>query len=307
MSVSKKMAFSGSWYPADPKECKAAISSFLKEKEGPATGHYLGGIVPHAGWFFSGSIACRVIASLSSADPVDLVVLFGGHLRSADRALVLASGSVETPLGNIQVAEDVVVHMIARVNDQMNDQVNDRMNDRMNNVEGQKTDILKLTPDQFPDENTLELQYPFIKHFFPDARIVVCCVPPSEQAMDIGRATIDAAVQVSKNVRVIGSTDMTHYGPNFGLTHAGSGQKAVEWVKNQNDRQAIDAMVQLDEQQIIQQGLSNQNMCCSGAAAATVAACKANGAVKAKELDYATSFEKSAGSSFVGYAGILYS
>jgi len=299
MSVSKKMAFSGSWYPADSEECKTAISSFLKEKEGPATGLFLGGIVPHAGWFFSGSIACRVIASLASSDPVDLVVLFGGHLRPADRALVLSSGSVETPLGEIQVAEDVVDQMIARVND--------LLVDRSYDIEGQKTNVLKQTPDQFPDENTLELQYPFIKHFFPDARIVVCCVPPSEQAMDIGQATIDAAVQVSKNVRVIGSTDMTHYGPNFGLTHAGSGQKAVEWVKNQNDRQAIDAMVQLDEQQIIQQGLSNQNMCCSGAAAATVAACKANGAVKAKELDYATSFEKSAGSSFVGYAGILYS
>jgi AmmeMemoRadiSam system protein B len=100
---------------------------------------------------------------------------------------------------------------------------------------------------------------------------------------------------------------MTHYGPDFGFTRAGAGKKAVEWVKNENDKDAIQAMIKMDESTIISQGLENKNMCCAGAVAATVAACKKLGAVKAIELDYATSFDKSASDSFVGYAGILYS
>ncbi len=59
--------------------------------------------------------------------------------------------------------------------------------------------------------------------------------------------------------------------------------------------------------QILSQGLENKNMCCAGAAAATATACKKLGAANAKEFDYTTSFDKSGGSSFVGYSGILYS
>ena len=66
-------------------------------------------------------------------------------------------------------------------------------------------------------------------------------------------------------------------------------------------------MMEMDESRIIAQGLENKSMCCAGAAAATASACKKLGAVKSIELDYATSFDKSGGASFVGYSGILYS
>jgi hypothetical protein len=68
----------------------------------------------------------------------------------------------------------------------------------------------------------------------------------------------------------------------------------------------VDAMLKMDAQKIINEGLDHKNMCCPGAAAATVAACKKMGAARSVELDYATSFERSASDSFVGYSGILY-
>ncbi|MFH2061104.1 MAG: AmmeMemoRadiSam system protein B [Pseudomonadota bacterium] len=291
MAVYKKMAFAGSWYPVNADECKASISSFLTQKKGPLSGSFLGGIVPHAGWFFSGSIACRVIASLVSSIPVDLVVLFGGHMHPLAQPFVLSHGAVQTPLGDILVPEAIV---------------EDLVNDLVRRLD-KKCDILKKTPGQFPDENTLELQYPFIKYFFPEAKIIACCVPPSDAAITIGRAVGELAKGSSKNIKVIGSTDMTHYGPNFGFTPSGIGPKSVEWVKNENDKQAICALIEMEPETIIAQGLDYKNMCCAGAAAATVAACKANGAVSAVKLDYATSYEKSADTSFVGYSGILYS
>jgi len=99
---------------------------------------------------------------------------------------------------------------------------------------------------------------------------------------------------------------MTHYGPDFGFSPAGLGEKAVEWVATVNDKNAIAVMKQMDTDKIIAQGLIHKNMCCPGAAAAAVAACKKKGAVKAIKLDYATSFERSRSDSFVGYAGLVY-
>lgn len=280
--TTKAMAFAGSWYPDDSDACKASILEFLNEKDGPLPGNYIGGIVPHAGWFYSGSIACRVIASLGKPDDVDLVILFGGHMHPSQQPLIMSEGGVETPFGNIKICEEIV-GKIAGVYD---------------------GDFIPAA--RFPDENTLELQYPFIKYFYPDAEIFICCVPPSSIASKIGKDIVFEAEKLSRKVRMIGSTDMSHYGPNFGFTPKGNGAEAVQWVKEENDQNAIEAMAGMDPEQIIYQGLTNKNMCCSGAAAATAVACKTSGAASSVTLDYATSYEKSGGSSFVGYSGILY-
>lgn len=278
----KKMAFCGSWYPATARECESSIEKFLKEKQGPLTGNFIGGIVPHAGWYYSGSISCRVIASLQSDEKVDTIVLFGAHMHRQSEPFILSHGAVETPFGDIDVDTELA----------------DKICDAVS--------IRKRSPSKFPDENTLELQNPFIRYFFPKAKIVIMGVAPSFFASIIGAMAVGEAKRLSRNIRIIGSTDMTHYGPDFGFTNEGSGEIAHEWVKNKNDRAAIEAMVMMEEEKIISEGLSHKNMCCPGAAAATAAAVKKLGAVKAVEIDYATSFEKSASPSFVGYAGILY-
>ena len=276
------MAFAGSWYPATSNECEASIQGFLKEKPGAFHGHFAGGIVPHAGWYYSGSIACRVIASLQGDEKIDTIILFGAHMHEQSEPFILTQGEVQTPFGQIEVDNELTDKVIAGIS------------------------IRKRPPHKFPDDNTFELQYPFIKYFYPNAKIMVCGVAPTSLADIIGSIAAQEAKNLSRNVRIIGSTDMTHYGPDFGFTPAGAGEKAVEWVKNKNDGKAIQALLKMDTSAIVEQGLENKNMCCSGAAAASVAACKKYGAVRAVELDYATSFEKSASASFVGYAGILY-
>jgi AmmeMemoRadiSam system protein B len=59
----KKAAFAGTWYPDSAHACQQAIQTFLKETLPPDKGRVVAGIVPHAGWVFSGSIACRTIAA----------------------------------------------------------------------------------------------------------------------------------------------------------------------------------------------------------------------------------------------------
>jgi AmmeMemoRadiSam system protein B len=283
----KKMAFAGSWYPADAKECEASIKNFLNEENKTISRCCAGAIVPHAGWYYSGSLACGAIACLAGTDgrpdsAIDTVFVFGAHMHPQSEPFILADGAVETPFGDIEVDTELVERICAGI-------------------------TLRQRPvSGFPDDNTLELQYPFIRYFFPEAKIVVIGIAPSFFAPIAGSMAVSEAERLSRNIRVIGSTDMTHYGPDFGFTPAGTGKNAVEWVKNENDRPAIDAMLAMDEENIISHGLNHKSMCCPGAAASVSAACKKLGAVKPVEFGYATSFEKTASTSFVGYAAVVY-
>ena len=46
--------FAGSWYPSSSSACEREIKSFLKEEQikVPSSTKLVGGIVPHAGWYF---------------------------------------------------------------------------------------------------------------------------------------------------------------------------------------------------------------------------------------------------------------
>jgi AmmeMemoRadiSam system protein B len=162
------------------------------------------------------------------------------------------------------------------------------------------------TPARFTEDNTIELQLPFVKYFFPDAAIVAMGVPPTRESLAIGGAVVEAAGRLGLSVKVIGSTDLTHYGENYGLASHGSGPEAVAWVRQENDRRVIEAMLGLDPERVIDEALKNRNACCPGAAATAIQAGKHLGATVAESITYATSYDRSPGESFVGYVGIVF-
>jgi AmmeMemoRadiSam system protein B len=280
----RKAMFAGSWYPADASDCEKEIQHFLHERKSiPApAGKLVGGIVPHAGWFFSGSIACNIIHFLQDEDQPDVLAIFGMHLHPDSSCFIMKEGAYQTPFGELPVAEELAAELTGRFSF---------------NVE---------TPSRFSQDNTVELQLPFIKYFFPNVRIVAMGVPPAKSSLAIGTAVVEIARRLGLKIKVIGSTDLTHYGYNYGFVSKGTGKKAVDWVRNENDRRVIEAMLALDPERIIREGLENQNACCAGAAATAIAAGKQLGAQKAEKIVYATSYDKSPGDSFVGYVGIVF-
>jgi len=280
----RRSVFSGSWYPADPQACEAQINAFLNEGQDQSINiaNPVGGIVPHAGWYFSGNIACNVIHKLSAEASPDVVVVFGMHLHSGSARIIMPEGSWETPFGPLAVDSTLANALTARFSFQTE------------------------TTTRFHQDNTIELQLPFIKYFKGDAQVVAMGVPPVEQSLAVARAVVEIAREQDRKIVVIGSTDLTHYGPNYGFTAKGRGDEAVQWVRNENDRRVIDAMLRMDPEAVMREGLSHDNACCSGAAAAAIAAGKAMGAEKAEELAYASSYDKSPGDSFVGYVGVVF-
>ncbi len=280
----RESVFSGSWYPSDKKACEDQIRQFLEagKNQSVAVANPVGGIVPHAGWFFSGSIACNVIHRLAQAASPDVVVVFGMHLHGGSPRTIMPEGEWETPFGPIAVDTALAGELTRRYAFQTE------------------------TPTRFQQDNTIELQMPFIRYFFKNARVVAMGVPPTAETLALAKSVVETTRELDLSMVVIGSTDLTHYGPNYGLTSKGAGPKAVDWVRNENDRRVIEAMTRMDPEAVIREGLSNDNACCCGAAAAAIAVGKALGAPKADMLAYATSYDKSPGDSFVGYVGMLF-
>lgn len=276
--------FAGSWYPASADECEREIRRFLADPPPakPPEGAVVGGIVPHAGWYYSGRVACHVVDAVSRGEDTDAVAVFGMHLPAGAPRFLMAEGFWETPFGNLPIHEALA----------------GRLRERYRfNIE---------TPENFSQDNTIELQLPFIHYFFGEVGILPIGAPPDEDTLAMARDLVDMATEAGVRIKVLGSTDLTHYGSNYGFTARGTGTAAVEWVRNTNDRRMIEAMETMDAGRVIREALANQNACCSGAVGASIAAARRLGARKARTLEYASSYDKRPSESFVGYVGMVF-
>ena len=279
----RKPVFSGSWYPSGAAECEKEIARFLADTTMACPGRNITGcIVPHAGWYFSGSIAANVIHCLNNDTPPDVIVIFGMHLHPSSPPHIMVEGACDTPFGELPIAEEVASDLAEQFNFRVE------------------------TADDYTPDNTIELQLPFIKYMFDRVKIVPVGVPPTDLSIAIGKAAAEIARKHDALVKIIGSTDLTHYGSNYGFSPKGPGYKAHEWVRSENDRSIIDAMLRMDADEVLMQAERKHNACCSGAVAAAITASQILGSEKAESIVYTTSYEKSPGESFVGYAGVIF-
>ncbi len=280
----RKAMFAGTWYPAEAHRCERQIQEFLLETPSSIAGAppFVAGIVPHAGWHFSGAVACRVIELLARQTVPDVLFLFGMHLPAHANPRMMVDGSWETPFGDLPVAAQVA------------DALRGRFSFRIE------------TAQDFTPDNTLELQLPFVRYFFERIPIVPIGVPANPSAVEIGRAAVELANELGFAVKVIGSTDLTHYGANYGYMPQGPADAAVQWVREENDRRIVEAMVAMATGKVLDEAAMHLNACCAGAAAATISAAHTMGATQGRRVAYTTSYDKHPGDSLVGYVGIVY-
>ena len=104
-----------------------------------------------------------------------------------------------------------------------------------------------------------------------------------------------------------GSTDLTHYGPSYGFAPAGTGTRALRWVREVNDHRFIESLLAMEFKTALERALTERSACSAGGALAALSFARENGVTKGELVRYSTSFDVHPGDSFVGYAGILYS
>ena len=237
-------------------------------------------MTPHAGWYYSGAVAARAAASL---DPgAETVVVAGGHLPAGYPVLAALEDAAVTPLGNIE----------------MDTEFRDLI---------QKE--LRCGADQYRD-NTVEVQLPMVKYFFPEARLVWLRLPAESSSFETGKIIARAAARLGRKTVLLGSTDLTHYGDNYGYSPQGRGRKALDWVKNVNDAGFIRAVLEDKPEEALRHAETALSACSAGAVLACLGFARETGAGPAELLAYTTSADVSLASgedtpdSFVGYAAI---
>lgn len=286
----------GQFYPADPDTCRRQIEACLgagpsRESTSAASvrvpcvdGRMLGTIVPHAGWMCSGGVAGRAFRELHRVPPPKTVVLFGGVHRYRGRtAAVFGAGEWITPIGRACIDDSFCARLLAM------------------------SELFTDDPRAHDGEHSLEVQIPFLASILPDARIVPIMVPIAPYAVRIGETVAQLIAASDGAAFVLGTTDLTHYGPNYGFTPRGTGKEARAWAKS-NDARFIDLMCAMRAGDLVAEAERHHNACNAGAAAATVACCAALGATQGTLLEHTTSSEvlRSDSPDSVGYAAVLF-
>ena len=246
------------------------------------------GIVPHAGWDYSGAVAAWVFEGIRRAGQPATFVFFGATHRWSGGIAVYARGAWATPLGEVAVDEALATAIL-------------------DHCEG----LAIENPSAHDGEHAIEVELPFVKYLFPDATIVPISVSPDQNAVPFGKQVGKLLSKWPRPVVVIGSTDLTHYGDVYHFTPAGYGSRARQWMR-ENDGRILRLAEQMQAAEIVPEALRHHNACGPGAIAATVAAASALGSERGTLLNYTTSFDVAPDGGddefrmAVGYAGILY-
>ncbi len=245
--------------------------------------------MPHAGWVYSGATTGKTLMAIG-APPPDTVVLFGfSHRLGIATSQISGAAAWETPLGPLPVARDLAALLV-----------------------DSSPGLLEFGDDGHPPgENSIEVVTPFIRYLFPDSAFLPVAVASDRTATDLGRMIGAALTDIGGRVVVLGSTDLTHYGPHaYGFAPRGSGPQAHRWSKEVNDRTFLDRVLALDPEGALRCGRENRSACGAASAAAATAAATAMGASGARLLEHITSFEVRSGggepTDFVGYASVVF-
>jgi AmmeMemoRadiSam system protein B len=245
----------------------------------------LAGLVPHAGWGFSGAVAAKVFQTIKAYRDPKTFVFFGTVHRGIPDNAVYAHGSWMTPFGEVLID----VEFAERILDQ---------------TKG----FLQRDESAHQYEHSIEVQMPFLKHFFPQAKAVPISVLPDGRAAELGSRMGEIMRGAESDAVLVGTTDLTHYGDNYLFTPRGYGPEGFDWMKR-NDGRIIELASKLKAEQIVPEANENQNACGAGAMAATVAAARTLGSANGHVIEYTTSYDIMPERTFrmgVGYVGMIF-
>ena len=286
----------GMFYEKSPDACRKHATELIESvRLGDDLPEKLyGGLVPHAGWVYSGELAAMTFKALLGADKTDTpetVVLFGAdHTGAVRMGEVWDAGCWGTPVGDVQVDETMAAELL----------------------EGDVEGLLRSNPAAHAQEHSLEVQVPLLSVISPRIKIVPIAVPPAGEAVLIGQIVGRYIASLpARRACVVGSTDLTHHGGHFG-NPGGRGEKSEAYTR-QNDKRMLELIEALDAEAVVPEARNHMNACGAGAIAATIAAVREMGAREGKVLAYTNSYEivhkkipHDPDDTTVGYASVVF-
>jgi len=266
------------WFPRDPAEVSAQISRFLAKSDSQNRS-CAAAVAPHAGWYYSGRLASLAVSSLDRS--AEAIIVLGGHLPPGSPVLFALEDAAITPFGPMPIDSE------------------------MRSVLQKE---LAGEEDCFRD-NTVEVLLPMVRFFFPKAQLVWMRLPAETSSFDAGITIAKTAAKLKRKINVLASTDLTHYGVNYGFSPHGSGSAALRWVREVNDANFIKAVESGNTGDVLLRAAGDFSACSAGAVLGAMGFAKEAGLGGAKLLEYATSADIEEGAvpdSFVGYGAFAF-
>lgn len=270
-------AVAGMFYPNEKKELKKLIKDCFVHSFGPGSippsnnkKKIFGVICPHAGYTYSGPIACNSFYEISSDLPELFIIIGPNHWGVGSNVATMIDCKWQTPLGEVEVDSEVA------------EEISKIMH------------VIEIDNFSHSREHSLEVQIPILQEITTNFKIVpiVLINQSKEIAIQVGSAV--AKIARKKKVMIIGSSDFTHYEPNA--------------FAHEQDAALIEMILKLDVDgfyDVLQE--RDVSACGYGAIASTMIACKEVGATKGELLKYATSGDIAGDmSSVVGYGSIIF-
>ena len=259
----------GQFYPDSPSQLKEMIRGMVDEKAEKE--EVIGLISPHAGYIYSGPVAGATISRIKFKDT--FIIIGFNHRGRGKQFSIMTEGVWKTPLGKVEIDSQLAKQILT------------------------SSSYLQEDDAAFNyDEHCIEVQLPFLQYFKADIKIVPIVVAPYASGAvykEIGKELAKAIKDLNKGVVIIASSDMTHYEP----------QESAQW----KDTQAIEAILDLDEDELLRRVDELRiSMCGYAPAVSLISAAKELGAKRAELVRYQTSGDITGDySSVVGYAGII--
>jgi AmmeMemoRadiSam system protein B len=192
--VIREPAVAGSFYPADPAILRRDIGVYVKRANvEEIEGQVLGLISPHAGYMYSGQVAAYGMKTLIGKEYDTVVVIAPSHRMYFDGAALLAEGGYRTPLGLVQVDEELVQLLL---------------------LQG---DMIRSDVRPHIGEHSLEVQIPFIQYVLKDFRLLPLIMGSQDlfSSKKVSEQILSAMRKRPKRYLVVGSSDLSHYYPYF--------------------------------------------------------------------------------------------
>ena len=291
MTDTRQPIVAGAFYEASPQQCLREASALLESADidNLPTGLIRGGLLPHAGWAFSGQLAAITLKALTSPEPPTTMVFFGAdHSGAVKCGEVYDSGAWLTPLGPADIDTQAASALI------------------------DCGPPFRANRSAHAREHSIEVQIPILQALCPDIMILPVAVPPTELAVEIGHALATALANLDHRWVIAGSTDLTHHGGRRFGAPGGTGQAGLDYSVA-NDRKILDLIEAMRAEEIIPHARAHQNACGAGAIAATIAACRELGATAGHTLKYTNSQEvmrqlapNQTDETTVGYASVVF-
>ena len=291
MTDTRQPLVAGTFYEASSSQCRRHAAALIESADidNCPSGEIRGGLLPHAGWTFSGQLAAITLKALAAAGPPATVVFFGAdHSGCVQCGEVYDSGAWLTPLGPASIDTQAADALVAY---------------------GPPFRANRIAHSR---EHSIEVQIPLLQVLCPDTMILPIAVPPIELAVEIGNALPAALDSLDHRWVIAGSTDLTHHGGDRFAAPGGTGQAGLDYSVA-NDRKILDLIEAMQAEKIVPHARTHRNACGEGAIAATVAACRQLGATAGHTLKYTNSQEvmrqlmpNRTDETTVGYASVVF-